>query len=408
MTEAKRSRLETPDGAMFDGYTLPYGVFSTAREEPRVGAAVGDYVIDLAPLAAVEGLDGGHVFDRPSLNPFMSLGRPAWQAVRDWLLELVTAGSPSELLEPHLVPLSDVELHMPFEVADYVDFYSSRSHAENVGKIFRPDSPSLPAAWRHLPIGYHGRSATVVPSGSEIVRPSGLRRSGDGVVFGPSNRLDIEAEVGFVVGTPSERGHPVPVDDFTEHVFGVVLVNDWSARDLQAFEYVPLGPFLGKSFATSISPWVVPLAALEHARIEPPVRDPEPAAYLAEAEPWGLDIRLEVEWNGTVVSQPPFAEMYWTPAQQLAHLTVNGAAVRTGELYASGTVSGPEKDERGSFLELSWNGSEPVVLDNGSRRSFLEDGDTVIIRATAPGPGGTRLKLGEVSGSVRPAGDSGR
>ncbi|WP_129669500.1 fumarylacetoacetase [Phytoactinopolyspora endophytica] len=403
MTDRTKSWLEIPEGAPFGLHTLPYGVFSTEGEDPRVGAAVGDCVIDLAPLAAVEGLEGGHVFNQPSLNPFLALGRPAWEAVRGWLLELVTAESRRDLVEPHLVPLEATRLHMPFDVADYVDFYSCQAHAENVGKIFRPDSPSLPTAWRHLPIGYHGRSATVVPSGSEIVRPSGLRRAGDGVAFGPSTRLDIEAEVGFVVGAPSELGRPVKVGEFADHVFGVVLVNDWSARDIQAFEYVPLGPFLGKSFATSVSPWVVPLSALEHARVEPPARDPEPAGYLVDTEPWGLDIRLEVEWNGTVVSRPPFADMYWTPAQQLAHLTVNGAAVRTGELYASGTVSGTVKDECGSFLELTWNGDDPVILTDGSRRRFLEDGDAVTIRATAPGPEGLPISLGAVTGTIRPA-----
>jgi fumarylacetoacetase len=254
-----------------------------------------------------------------------------------------------------------------------------------VGAIFRPDSPALPAAWKRLPIGYHGRAGTVVVSGTNIVRPSGLRRAGDVVEYGPSLRLDIEAEVGFVVGVPSALGSPVPVSAFADHVFGVVLVNDWSARDIQAFEYVPLGPFLGKSFATSISPWVVPLAALREARVSPPERDPEPAAYLRDDEPWGLALDLEVSWNGTVVARPPFASMYWTAAQQLAHLTANGASLRCGDLYASGTVSGPERDQRGSFLELSWNGDE------------------VTISATAPGPDGTRVQLGTVTGRIVPA-----
>jgi fumarylacetoacetase len=378
-------------------------VFSTAGEDPRVGAAVGGHIIDLAPLAAVEGLEGGHVFNQPSLNPFMALGRPAWDAVRGWLRELVSSEAHRPLVEPHLVPAGSATLHMPFEVADYTDFYSSQTHAENVGKIFRPDSPSLPAAWRHLPIGYHGRSSTVVPSGTGIIRPSGLRRVGDDVEYGPSLRLDIEAEVGFVVGVPSEFGRPVGVKDFADHVFGLVLVNDWSARDIQAFEYVPLGPFLGKSFATSVSPWVVPLAAVEHARVRPPVRDPEPAPYLADADDWGLDLLLEVEWNGSVVARPPFEDMYWTPAQQLAHLTANGAHVRTGDLFASGTVSGPATNQRGSFLELTWNGTEPVTLGDGSRRGFLEDGDTVVIRATAPGPDGSMIGLGSVAGTVHSA-----
>jgi fumarylacetoacetase len=391
------------DGDPFGPHTLPYGVFSTQGDDPRVGVAIGSYVLDLAPLAAVANLDGAHVFAEPTLNPFLALGPAAWAAVRGWLVELVTQDAERELVEPHLLRLRDVRLHLPFAVGDYVDFYSSQHHAENVGRIFRPDSPSLPAAWKHLPIGYHGRAGTVVPSGTDIVRPSGLRRIGDRVAFGPSLRLDIEAEVGFVVGVPTELGEPVPVSAFADHVFGMVLVNDWSARDIQAFEYVPLGPFLGKSFATSISPWVVPLAALEGARVEPPPRDPEPAEYLRDAEPWGLDLQLEVSWNETVVARPPFAGMYWTPAQQLAHLTANGASLRTGDLYASGTVSGPEREQRGCFLELSWNGTEPVRLGDGTERSFLEDGDTVKISANAPGPDGSTVPLGTVTGTVRSA-----
>jgi fumarylacetoacetase len=383
--------------------TLPYGIFSVSDEEARVGVAIGEYVLDLAPLAAEENLDGAHVFAQASLNPFMVLGPRAWAAARGWVHELITEEPHRALVEPHLVPMSDVRLHMPFQVADFVDFYASQHHAENLGKIFRPDSPALPPAWRHLPIGYHGRAGTVVPSGTDIVRPRGLRQDGTAPAYGPSAKLDVEAEVGFVVGVPSTMGSPVPVGDFPEHVFGVVLVNDWSARDIQAFEYVPLGPFLGKSFATSISPWVVPLAALSSARVEPPARDPQPAEYLDDGgEPWGLEIDLEVRWNGTTVSRPPFAQMYWTAAQQLAHLTANGASVRTGDLYASGTVSGPEPDQRGSFLELTWNGSEPVTLGDGSSRTFLADGDTVTISATAPGPDGGRIGFGEVTGTVVP------
>jgi fumarylacetoacetase len=270
-----------------------------------------------------------------------------------------------------------------------VDFYSSEHHATNVGRLFRPGQPPLPPNWKHLPIGYHGRAGTVVVSGTGIRRPWGQRRVGD---TGPTERLDIEAEVGFVVGVPSTLGEAVPASRFAEHVFGVVLVNDWSARDIQAWEYQPLGPFLGKSFATSISAWVTPLDALAEAWVPAPPQDPPVVDYLAEPERKGLDLRLEVEWNGQVVSRPPFRTMYWTPAQQLAHLTVNGASLRTGDLYASGTVSGPERAESGSLLELTW----------GER--FLADGDSVTIRATAPGPGGTVIALGEVTGTIQPAG----
>jgi fumarylacetoacetase len=293
------------------------------------------------------------------------------------------------------------------EVADYVDFYSSRHHAENLGRMFRPDSAPLTPNWKHLPIGYHGRAGTVQVSGTPVVRPSGQRKAqtDDAPTFGPSQRLDIEAEVGFVVGTPSELGRPVPLADFGEHVFGVCLVNDWSARDLQSWEYVPLGPFLGKSFLTSVSPWVVPLAALQAARVAPPARDVPLLPYLddTDADPWGLDIAIEVRLNGQLVSCPPFDLMYWTPAQQLAHMTANGASLRTGDLFASGTVSGPARDQRGSFIELSWGGTEPITLADGSTRTFLTDGDTVTLTATAPGASGARIALGEVTGRVEPA-----
>jgi fumarylacetoacetase len=398
------SWIPVSERSSFGVDTLPYGIFSVRDEDARVGVAIGDHVLDLAPLAAEQNLDGAHVFAQASLNPFLAAGPRAWAAVRGWLCELLTEEPHRALVEPHLVALPDVRLHMPFEVADFVDFYASQDHAENVGTILRPGSPALPRAWRHLPIGYHGRAGTVVPSGTAIMRPCGLRIDGDTPTYGPSAKLDIEAEVGFVVGVPSRMGHPVPVEKFADHVFGVVLVNDWSARDIQAFEYVPLGPFLGKSFATSISSWVVPLAALSDARVEPPSRDPEPADYLLDGdEPGGLEIDLEVSWNGTTVSRPPFALMYWTAAQQLAHLTASGASVRTGDLYASGTVSGPKRDQRGSFLELTWNGSEPVVFADGSSRAFLADGDTVTISATAPGANGSRIGFGEVTGTVVPA-----
>jgi fumarylacetoacetase len=300
----------------------------------------------------------------------------------------------------HALPLSDVRALLPFTVGDYVDFYSSRYHAENVGRMLRPDSEPLLPNWTHLPVGYHGRAGTVVVSGTEIVRPHGQRRGSSGPQFGPTALLDVEAEVGFVCGGPVARR--VPTSATAEHIFGVALVNDWSARDIQGWEYQPLGPFLGKSFATSISAWITPLDALAAARI--PVPGPEhPLEYLVEDEPWGFDLRLEVAWNGTVVSRPKFADMFYSCAQQLAHMTVNGATVRPGDLFASGTVSGPERDQRGCFLELSWAGREPVTLADGGTRTFLEDGDTVVITATAPGEGGSTVGLAEVAGTVAPA-----
>ena len=377
---------------------LPYGVFARGSAPARVGVAIGDHVIDVSRLDVPYAAD----LAAPSLNPFLARGRAAWTALRSRLTELLSDDAYRPAVQPHLVPLAEVELRLPFAVADYVDFYSSEHHASNVGRMFRPDGEPLTPNWRHLPIGYHGRAGTVVVSGTPVIRPNGQRRPPGAAAptFGPSQRLDIEAELGFVVGAGSSLGTPVPIDDFAEHVFGVVLVNDWSARDIQAWEYVPLGPFLGKSFATSVSPWVVPLDALEPARIPPPAQDPGPLPYLRGGAPWGLDITLEVALNGTVVSRPPFGQMYWTPAQQLAHLTVNGASLRTGDLYASGTISGPERDQRGSLLELTWNGTEPLELADGSRRTFLEDGDTVTIRAGAVGAGGEPLDLGAVTGTV--------
>ena len=377
-------------GSLFDVDNLPYGVFSRAGEEPRVGVRIGDHVLDLAPVAAAEMLDVHHVFEERSLNALMAEGRPVRESVRRWVTGLLTEEPERDLVEPHLVPLADVTLHLPVEVADYVDFYASEHHASNVGRIFRPDGEPLLPNWKHLPVGYHGRAGTVVPSGTPVVRPTGQGRGGS---FGPSKRLDIEAELGFVVGTGSELGTPVPYHAFADHVFGLVGLNDWSARDIQAWEYVPLGPFLGKSFATSISHWVTPVEALEAAWVDLPGQDPEPLPYLGPGATQGLDIEIEVVVNGEVVSRPPYRTMYWSPAQMLAHLTVNGASLRTGDLFASGTVSGPEPDQRGSLLELGW----------GEESAFLADGDEVTLRYTAPGAAGGRIALGDVTGRIEPA-----
>jgi fumarylacetoacetase len=272
-----------------------------------------------------------------------------------------------------------------------------------VGRIFRPGQPPLSRNWLHMPVGYHGRAGSVVLSGTPVTRPNGQRwePGADGPVFGPSRRLDFEAEVGFVVGVPSRHGDPVPAGAFEEHVFGACLVNDWSARDIQAFETVPLGPFLGKAFATSVSPWVVPLDALRAARFAPPPRDPAPLPYLADGSAaWGLDLSLTVTLNGHEISRPPFATMYWTPAQMLAHLTCGGAPLRTGDLFASGTVSGPERGQLGCLLEMTRNGAEPLGLPDGTERAFLDDGDEVVIAGSAPGPDGELISLGEVRGRI--------
>lgn len=354
---------------------MTYGVFSVAGGPRRLGALVGDRVVDLTSAG---------VFAAASLNPLMAAGPAVWRAVHDRLADVD--------LDRHAHPAHTVRMHRPFEVADYADFYASEHHATNVGRIFRPDGPPLRENWRHLPIGYHGRAGTVVVSGTDIRRPAGPLGPGE---FGPTRKLDFEAEIGFVVGVPSEG--PVSADAFAEHVFGVCLVNDWSARDVQRWEATPLGPFLGKSFATSIGAWVVPLHALDHARVPAPRQEPEPLPYLRPAKPWALDLAIEVRINGHVVSAPRFADMYWTPDQQLAHLTVNGATLRTGDLFASGTVSGPSPDRHGCLLELSWDGRDPIALPDGTTRAYLEDGDTVTISATAPGG----PSLGAVTGTVR-------
>ena len=390
--------MDGASGSPYDADNLPYGVFARPGEEPRVGARIGDRVLDLAPVAAAEMLDVHAVFGEPTLDELLRQGRPVWDSIRTWLVGLVTDEAERDLVEPHLVPLDEVELRMPFTVGDYVDFYASLDHASNVGRIFRPDQEPLLPNWRHLPVGYHGRSGTVVPSGTPVIRPSGQRKGDAGPVFGPSTRLDIEAELGFVVGGASELGTPVAAADFADHVFGVVGLNDWSARDIQAWEYVPLGPFLGKSFATTVSAWVTPLAALDAAWTDLPGQDPEPLPYLAPGATRGLDIDVEIVLDGEVISRPPYRTMYWSPAQMLAHLTVNGASTRAGDLFASGTISGPAKDQRGSFLELSWGGQEPLA----DGRTFLEDGDEVVLRYSAPGTGGGRISLGDVVGRIVP------
>jgi fumarylacetoacetase len=345
--------------------TLAYGVL----RDGGLCARVDGRVLGLRGL-------GDEVFAAGSLNPFMARGPSFWREAR----ERVEEGR----------EVADAEPAMPFEVADFVDFYSSLHHATNLGRMFRPDSDPLLPNWRHLPVGYHGRAGTVVPSGTPIRRPCGQRGGPD---HGPSRRLDIELEAGYVIGVPSELGEPVPIARAVEHVFGMVLVNDWSARDIQAWEYQPLGPFLGKSFATSVSRWVVPLSELEDRRVPVEPIEGERLPYLHE-EPWGYDIPLEVELNGANIARTNTRHLHWSIAQQVAHLTANGASLRTGDLLATGTISGPAADEHGSLIELAWNGERPIELPDGSTRSFLEDGDEVVLRGDP---------LGEVRGRIEPA-----
>jgi fumarylacetoacetase len=332
----------------------------------------GDEAVELAAL--------GDVFAQRSLNGLLALGRDGWD-------EAIAAA------RTHDGPRhSHPELRLPFEVADYVDFYSSLEHATNMGRLFRPDADPLLPNWRWLPVGYHGRAGTVAVSGTEVVRPRGQLMPGP--EYAPTGRLDVELELGFVVGVPSTLGEPVPPERFAEHVFGVVLVNDWSARDIQAWEYVPLGPFLGKSFLTSISAWVTPLSLLDDRRVEAPAQEPPALPHLAGGRDWALDLELEIELNGETVSRGNARTLYWTMPQQLAHATSNGARLRTGDLMASGTISGPERGSEGSLIELTRNGAEPLRLSDGSERTFLEDGDEVVLRGAL---------LGEVRGRIRGA-----
>jgi fumarylacetoacetase len=383
---------------------LPYGAFRVGgASEPRLGVRLEDDVVDLNALAlsgAFEELGLRDVLTAPVLNPLLAEPPSVWQALRVRLRELVSAGVDSAVLHR----LDDVTLCLPFAVGDYVDFYSSLGHAANLGRIFRPAAPALPAAWRYLPIGYHGRSGSVLVTGTDVYRPSGQRKADDqDPTVGPSEALDIELELGFVTGGPATApGTAIGVDSAAEHIFGVVLVNDWSARDLQRWEYVPLGPFLGKSFATSISAWVVPLAALGTARTAGPVQDPPPLDYLREAERWTLDIELKVSLcpaghrEYELVSRTNSRDLYWTFAQQLAHASSNGAVVRPGDLFATGTISGEEPGSQGSFIELTWNGDHPLNV-GGQLRTFLEDGDSV--RITGASAGG-RVSLGDVEGTI--------
>jgi len=368
---------------------LPYGAVARPGGQAELAVRLGDHAVPLAPFEAAAGLPAG-TLSGPVLNPLLALGPDAWAALRATLRERL-AGA------PELVPLAELEPRLPVAVGDYVDFYSSLEHASNLGRMFRPDADPLLPNWRELPVGYHGRAGSIVVSGTPVRRPRGQLPASGRPGFGPSQRLDIELELGFVTGPPGTR---IPTTAAADHVFGFVLVNDWSARDIQRWEYQPLGPFLGKSFATSIAPWIVPLAALEPYRVPAPPQDPEPHEYLLTEGDWALDLELEVELNGTIVSRTNARGLYWTFPQQLAHATVNGAPARPGDLFASGTISGAEPGTMGSLIELTWGGRDPLRLADGGERTFLEDGDTVVLRGrSADGA----VSLGEVAGTILPA-----
>jgi fumarylacetoacetase len=413
-----RSFIAVAPSSDFPIQNLPYGVFSTvAAPHPRVGVAIGDHVLDLAVLEG-EGLidlaPAFEVFMKDSLNAFMALGPAVWSKTRARISALLRHDNPelrdNKLLRSRaLVPMAEAKLHLPFHLAGYTDFYSSKEHATNVGVMFRGKDNALQPNWLHMPIGYNGRASTVVVSGTSVRRPRGQLKPPTAEVpsFGPCKRLDFELEMGVVVGQPSALGEMLTEAQAEAMIFGFVLLNDWSARDIQQWEYVPLGPFQAKAFATSISPWVVTSEALQPFRVAGPAQNPVPLPYLQQRKAQNYDLELDVSLraNGASVAQrisrTNFKYMYWSSVQQLMHHASSGCAMTIGDLLGSGTISGPEKDQRGSLLEISWNGTEPVELDGGVTRTFLEDGDSLVMRGWCQGDG-YRVGFGAVEGTILP------
>ena len=431
---ARRSWVESAQGhAEFPVQNLPYGVFRRLETSgpPSVGVAIGDQILDLAASTDVAELTGlaaeaARAGAAPSLNPLLALGPEHWSALRLQLSAFLAADSPAyragrRLAEHILIPMADAELLLPAQIGNYTDFYASVYHATNVGSMFRPDNPLLPN-YKWVPIGYHGRASSIVPSGTPVRRPRGQIKdpNAEAPVFAPSRTLDYEMEVGCFVGPGNTLGHAVPVGEAEKHLFGLCLVNDWSARDIQTWEYQPLGPFLAKNFATTVSPWVVTLEALEPFRVPAfarPAGDPAPLPYLdssANRQHGGVDVMVEVSLRTAAmraaglpdqrVSRSRMADIYWTLAQMFAHHTSNGCNLQPGDLFATGTISGPAKDSRGCLLELTSRGSEPLALPGGESRTFLEDGDEVIMRGHCERPGTARIGFGECRGVVVPAG----
>lgn len=390
---------------------LPCGVFSTSDDNVRCGVAIGDFILDISALEA-EGLltlAEHPLFDVPFWNELMEAGPPVWADFRAQVTAMLVEGASKRwIVEDHLVPMADATMHLPFMVSEYTDFYAGRNHATNVGTMFRGAENALPPNWLHIPIGYNGRASSVVVSGTDVRRPWGQLKGPEfeAPIFAPSRRFDIELEMGAVVGQASEHGYPVTVAEADAMIFGYVLLNDWSARDIQAWEYQPLGPFQAKATATSISPWIVMKAALEPFRTPTPPREVPLLPYLQEPGPMLYDIALEVgltpdDGKETVISRTNYSEMYYSAAQQLAHHTSSGCAMNVGDLLGSGTISGPGKNSRGSLLELSWGGKEPFEIAGGTR-SFIEDNDTLTLRGAALGKG-YRIGFGVCSGKVIPA-----
>ena len=409
--------VEVPKNSDFTIYNLPFGIFKNKRLSPRIGVAIGVKIVDLSILDQ-EGffaemfLPEG-IFLSDSLNEFISLGKAKTKKVREKVQELLLADN-GELRDHSIrgkvmVNRKEAEMLMPVKVGDYTDFYSSIEHATNVGKMFRDPENALLPNWRHIPVGYHGRASSIIPSGEPIHRPKGQFKDADMEMpaFGPSKRLDFELEMAFITGKETKMGDSVSTQEADDYIFGFVLFNDWSARDIQAWEYVPLGPFLGKSFASSISPWVVTLEALEPFRVAGPEQKPEVLDYLKLDQPSNFDLNLEVyiapeNKAPTKVCKSNFKYMYWSPSQQLAHHTVNGCNINVGDVMASGTISGETEDSYGSMLELAWKGTKPIKLDTGEERKFIEDGDTVTMKGYGE-KDGIRVGFGEVSSKVLPA-----
>lgn len=397
---------------LFPLNNLPYGVFSTADSDPRCGVAIGDMILDMASVeeAGLLAVSDEPLFNVPFWNEVMEQDASLWANLRARLTEMLSAGSAEQpLLEPHLVAQADVEMHMPFLVSEYTDFYAGKNHAINVGTMFRGAENALPPNWLHIPIGYNGRASSVVVSGTDIVRPNGQTKAPDAEMprFGPCKRLDIELEMGAIVGKSNALGQPISVSEADAAIFGYVLLNDWSARDIQAWEYQPLGPFQAKAFATSISPWIVTQTALEPFRTTTPAREKDLLPYLTEPTPMLFNIDLAVTMapagkDATVIAQTNYDQMYYSAAQQLAHHASSGCAMNSGDLLGSGTISGVEKSERGSLLELTWGGKEPLTLNTGETRTFIEDGDTLTLTGAAKGDG-YQIGFGVCTGTITPA-----
>jgi fumarylacetoacetase len=410
--------MEVSPESHFPIHNLPFGIFSGPDgEQPRVGVAIGDFVLDLSLLEdhgyfTGPRLKGHKLFSQPVLNPFMSQGRTAWREARQVIQQILRADNPLlrddvSLRKQALIPMTDVEMHLPAAIGDYTDFYSSREHATNVGAMFRGPEKALQQNWLHLPVAYHGRASSIVPSGTDILRPLGqiIEPGASQPSLAPSREMDFELEIGQFVGPGNRLGQPIAVNKAAGHIFGLVLVNDWSARDIQRWEYRPLGPFLSKNLATSISPWVVTLDALEPFRCPGPDQEPEPLPYLKSTGDWAYDIHLEVQLqssdqvNPATVSRTNARHLYWNMCQQVAHHTITGCNLRPGDLLATGTISGATPDSAGSMLELTWRGERPLQLPGNQFRSFLEDGDSVIMTGWCQGDG-YRVGFGQLSGRI--------